>query len=137
MILWERDYFQGVSMHIRKTITTFVLVMLFLSFGGVFAEEEFRFYIFQTFHWESSPKSEYPEVVINCKPNQIRVEPWESDSFDGNGELSRKWSNEIPFEYELEFHNFNNTPQGWLFITTTQKPEEEITLYMGNITKID
>ena len=108
----------------KRTVITIMLLLMIIWFSPVdsYGDSEL---LSSTKYWEPTKISDYPEVVVKGSPNNEPILMWTPDIYLGTGELSQKWVQEIPYVYELKFHNFNNIPEGWLYITADKKPESE------------
>jgi len=102
---------------ILSTITV-LLLKTAIVFGIPFACEPSN-------HWKLTPKAEYPELVVKGSNNNEPIKLWESEKYLGSGELAKRWKVEIPFNHEFKYHEFNNTPQGWLYVCSEKKPDSE------------
>ncbi|MEZ4812715.1 MAG: hypothetical protein R2883_04405 [Caldisericia bacterium] len=101
-----------------------VILILFLAFpirGANSADGV----LLITRDWRASKRDDYPKIDMFDKDKSSDLELWNPDSFDGEGELDLKWQAEIPYVYDLDSHFFNNTPEGWLFVTSDEEPDCE------------
>jgi Copper amine oxidase N-terminal domain len=74
--------------------------------------------------WGMANKSNYPEIIQKGNPDNEPVKLWTPEPFARAGQLELKWSKDIPYAFRQTNTFFNNTPAGWLYITTDIKPGE-------------
>ena len=74
--------------------------------------------------WSQTKQSDYPEIVKIGNRGNKPVELWTPEPFAEKGQLDIKWTKDIPYAFRQTNTFFNNTPEGWLYITTDIKPGE-------------
>jgi Copper amine oxidase N-terminal domain len=74
--------------------------------------------------WSETATSDYPEIVVKGSSDNRPVMLWTPDSFKGEGKLGIKWTSNVSYKYRQTNTFFNNTPEGWLYITTDSKPAD-------------
>ncbi|MEZ4812711.1 MAG: stalk domain-containing protein [Caldisericia bacterium] len=108
----------------KKSATTILIIMmvLIMSSSGnkvIFSSSE------TSNKWTETKVEDYPEVTTSDDTSEdFELKLWEPERFEGSGELEQKWTSEIEYVHDFDHHYFNNTPEGWLYISATKEPND-------------